>query len=71
MQTEYDRQFDLICDAGSKLVAAYTGFSKTEVLHCTRRASWEKLRSVLYADDMYEAIIMLSMSPMTNVVTYY
>ena len=33
--------------------------------------SWEKLRSVLFAEDMYEAIIMLSMSPMTNVVNYY
>ena len=61
----------MICDIGSKLVAAYTGFSKTEVQYCMQRMSWEKLRSVLFAEDMYEAIIMLSMSPMTNVVNYY
>lgn len=64
-------KFDVIFDIGRQVCAAYTGFSKTEVLYCQQKRNWQSLYQFLQASNIYEALISFSLHPINDVVGYF
>ena len=66
-----EEQLDLIFKVGSQVCASYTGFTKTEVAWCQKKSNWLALQGVVFSSNPYEAMIMLGMSQLQNVVVFF
>lgn len=66
-----DERFDLIYQVGKSICAAYTGFSKSEVLYCSQKSNWLQLREFIMSSNPYEALINFSLHPIVDVVGYF
>ncbi len=66
-----DKLLDLIHAVGSHVCAASRCFSLTEVKWCQKKSSWLALQNIILASDFYEAMIMLDMTSLQNVIVVF
>lgn len=66
-----DEQFELIFQVGSHVCASYTGFTQTEIAWCQSKSNWQSLQGVVFSTNPYEAMIMLGMNQLQNVVVFF
>ena len=70
-QMDIDKRFDLIFNVGKQICAAYSGFSKHEVMYCQQKLNWMGIQQFLASEDPYEALIHFSLHPLADIVSYF